>query len=134
MEHETRYGMDGRMKIVSEDDVLIDEETFHNLFDNGVCDTYIELPRMINLVAKDIVKMEDNDTDTILYHIDGIRQLINTCKDAMNLLIQKGKELNIPEKHMNPDVIENIDIHLDKISDMNIKDNHNRYKRFKDIS
>lgn len=132
MEYKEITGLDGRRKILTEDGVGVDKETFHNLFD-GVCDTYVELPRMIKIVANDISK--EDDIDTIAYHVQGLRSLALACSEALEMLIEHGKRLGMTKGQLNPDIIEDIEIHLDNIlglntdSEENNDDNNYNFRR-----
>ena len=136
-----KKGNDGRTKIIYEDNVAFDKGTFVNLFNDGACDTYIELPRMIKMVANDTVINceEDCDKETLLYHLEGIKDIMMACQDSIVKLFAAGKKLGISDSELNPEESENIEIHLDTLlgqaqniilfGDANANDN-NPNKRF----
>lgn len=112
-------GADGREKIVTDDNVAIDKQIFEELWSS--CDTYIELPRMIKQAIKDVIESESTnkqiDEDSILYHLDGIRTLLYVCKDMLQELLNAGRELGISDSLLNPDEIQEFEIHLDNMKD-----------------
>lgn len=117
MSYNEKIGLDGRVKIIFKDNVAYDKETFDNLFNDGACDTYVELPRMIKQVANDIKDIIANDADqeTVQYHMEGMLAVLLGCQDAMKTLYDAGISIGMTDKELRPSEIENIEIHVDTL-------------------
>lgn len=142
--HKIEKRSNGRDVILFEEDgVAFDAETYHNLFDNGACDTYVELPRMIKQTAKDIAEISPFDPDetdggltlthSISHHVDGLKDIIFACEDAIKILTERAKQLGIPDEQVNPVNVRKFEIHgsnnFSKLLDGILKQNDQNNKR-----